>query len=349
MTRFQLDKLQYWQPPSTWQRVSSIDAHTGGEPLRIYLDGYPEIPGASISDKQRYCREHLDQLRTATVWEPRGHADMYGCIVTDATTPAADFGVIFTHNEGYSSMCGHGIIAVTTAMLETGAVPMQAPETPLLIDSPAGLIRAFARIDGGRVSSVYFHNVPSYVVELDACVEVPGLGQVRYDLAFGGAYYAYVDAAVLGVDTGSDNAAQLIASGRAIKQAVMASRAIEHPHDSTLSFLYGTIFIDQSRDSAADSRNVCIFADGELDRSPTGTGVSGRAAIHHARGELGVGDSIVIESIVGSRFRTCVHQTVDYAGRVAIIPEVEGQAFLTGRHDFFIDPADPFAHGFLIR
>ncbi|WP_116367925.1 proline racemase family protein [Parahaliea mediterranea] len=338
-----------WQPPADWRRVRCLDAHTGGEPLRIYLDGYGDIPGTSILDKQAHCREQLDTLRRATVWEPRGHADMYGCIVTEATTPDGDFGVIFTHNEGYSSMCGHGIIAATTALLDTGVLPMQAPQTCLRIDSPAGRITAYARIEQNRVASVYFHNVPSYVVELDAEVAVPGLGTVRYDLAFGGAYYAYVDARELGLDTGPDNAAALIAAGRAIKQAVMDSRPIQHPEDAALGFLYGTIFIDAPRGEGADSRNVCIFADGELDRSPTGTGVSGRVAIHHARGELACGESLQIESIIGSRFRAAVHSTLDYCGHAAIVPEVEGQAHITGRHEFLIDPADPLAHGFFIR
>ncbi len=345
----ELDKMREWQAPPHWQRLSCLDAHTGGEPLRIYLDGYGDIPGATISDKQRYCREHLDHLRTATVWEPRGHADMYGCIITGAVTEDGDFGVIFTHNEGYSSMCGHGIIAVTTALLETGAIAMQAPETCLRIDSPAGRITAWARIEDAEVRSVRFHNVPSYVVELDATVEVPGLGSVAYDLAFGGAYYAFVDARRIGLDTGPDNAAELIRLGRAIKRAVMAARDITHPQDPALSFLYGTIFTDAPRSDGADSRNVCIFADGELDRSPTGTGVSARAAIHHARGELKTGDSMLIESIIGSRFRTTVHAETKYAGVDAIIPEVEGAAFITGRQDFFIDPNDPLKHGFFIR
>ncbi len=344
-----LKHTRHWQPPANWLRLTCLDAHTGGEPLRIYLDGYGDIPGASITDKQRYCREHLDHLRTATVWEPRGHADMYGCIITEAVTEDGDFGVIFTHNEGYSSMCGHGIIAVTTALLETGAIASAAPETCLRIDSPAGRVTAWARVKEGKVSSVRFHNVPSYVVELDAQVTVPGLGEISYDLAFGGAYYAFVDARSIGLDTAPDNAPELIRQGRAIKEAVIDSRAIEHPEDPALSFLYGTIFIDAPRTDGADSRNVCIFADGELDRSPTGTGVSARAAIHHARSQLGEGQSMVIESIVGSSFRTAVHSATTYFGHAAIIPEVEGQAFITGRQEFFIDPADPFAHGFFIR
>ncbi|TXS93844.1 proline racemase [Parahaliea maris] len=349
MQQQQLDKALGWEPPANWLRVRTLDAHTGGEPLRIYLDGYGQIPGAAILEKQAYCRENLDHLRRATVWEPRGHADMYGCIVTEPTTGDGDLGVIFTHNEGYSSMCGHGIIAVTTALLETGALPAQSPETCLRIDSPAGRITAYARMEGQRVASVYFHNVPSYVVELDASVPVPGMGEVRYDLAFGGAYYAFVDAREIGLDTGPDNAAALIHAGRAIKQAVVDSRVIEHPEDSALGFLYGTIFIDSARSELAGSRNVCIFADGELDRSPTGTGVSARAAIHHARGELKPGDSMVVESIIGSRFRTAVHSELTYCGHPAVIPEVEGQAYITGRQEFLVNPDDPFAHGFFIR
>lgn len=344
-----LKKLNNWDAPDNWLKIHSIDAHTGGEPLRIFIDGFPELKGATVLERRRYCWDHFDSLRTATMWEPRGHADMYGCIITPPSLPGSDFGVIFTHNEGYSSMCGHGIIAVTTVALETGLFPMQTPETCLKIDSPAGLITAYARIENEHVKSVYFHNVPSYVVELDAQVDVPGIGLVKYDLAFGGAYYAYVNAANIPISTARGNVNQLIDYGRKIKQAVMQSRTIQHPFDEDLSFLYGTIFIDAAETPGIDSRNVCIFADGEVDRSPTGTGVSARAAIHYLRGELKLGKSMSIESIVNSVFRVTPLQEVLFGEHKAVISEVEGRAFITGRHEFWIDPEDPFREGFILR
>ncbi|MGD8398092.1 MAG: proline racemase family protein, partial [Anaerolineae bacterium] len=282
------ERMGSWEPPEDWRRITTLDMHTAGEPFRVITGGYPELPGDTILARRRYARQHLDHLRTALMWEPRGHADMYGCIVTPPVTPKADIGVLFMHNEGYSTMCGHGIIAIAKAVLETGLLPMVAPETVVRIDSPAGLITAYAAVEGGRVTRVRFHNVPSFVVALDETVDVPGLGAVRYDLAFGGAFYAYVRAADAGVTCTPGDFRALIEAGVAIKQAVVASRPIVHPFEADLSLLYGTIFVGPAHDAAHHSRNVCIFADGEVDRCPTGTGVSGRLAIHHARGEVAI-------------------------------------------------------------
>jgi len=344
-----LDKLRNWSPPDSWTTISTIDAHTGGEPLRIILDGFPDIQASSILELRRVVRDQYDHLRTALMFEPRGHADMYGCLVTPPMTSEADFGVLFMHNEGYSSMCGHGIIAVTTAMVESGAIEPSDPETEVRIDTPSGLVTAFAISEGGRVQSVRFHNVPSFVVDLDNELEVPGVGPVTYDLAFGGAFYAYVQAEPLGLELTVSSARELIHKGMLIKNAVMQSREIEHPFEPDLSFLYGTIFIGPPLSSDADSRNVCIFAEGEVDRSPTGTGVSGRVAIHHARGELEVGRSMTIESIVGSRFGARVVEETRFGSHQAIIPEVTGSASITGKHEFVVDPDDPLGQGFIIR
>ncbi len=338
-----------WQPPREWIKMTTIDAHTGGEPFRVITGGLPELPGDTILERRRYMRDHLDYLRTALMWEPRGHADMYGCIVTPPETADADFGVLFLHNEGYSTMCGHGIIAMTTIALETGLVPVKVPETTVKIDTPAGPVTAHARITDGRVGSVYFHNVPSFVLALDETVEVPGLGSVSYDIAFGGAFYAFVDALRLGLRTQPEAFAELVAKGMAIKRAITAQRTISHPFESDLSFLYGTIFTGPSRSEGAHSSNVCIFAEGEVDRSPTGTGVSARLALHFARGEIGLGQPFTVESIIGSRFTGRVIEEKTFGPHAAVIPEVEGAAHITGRHEFLIDPADPYKNGFILR
>lgn len=338
-----------WTPPADWQRITTIDAHTAGEPFRVITGGLPALPGATILARRRYAQEHLDTLRTALMWEPRGHADMYGCIVTPPVTAGADLGVLFLHNEGYSTMCGHGIIGLVTVALETSMVPRQSPVTTLRIDTPAGLVTAHGRLDGERVTSVAFHNVPSFVADLDQEVEVSGLGTVVYDLAYGGAFYAYVDAAPLGLDLQPRAYRRLIEAGRAIKQAVMAARTIAHPYEADLGFLYGVIFTGAAEADDAHSRHVCVFADGEVDRSPTGTGVSGRLAILHARGQIVTCQPIVIESILGSRFRGRVVEATTFGPHEAVIPEVEGSAHITGRHEFLIDPEDPLRHGFLLR
>ncbi|MBI9087470.1 MAG: proline racemase family protein [Desulfobacterales bacterium] len=343
------EKMRDWRPPENWLRITTIDAHTEGEPFRVITGGLPDLPGATILARRRYMRENLDHLRTALMWEPRGHADMYGCIVTPPVSAGADFGVLFLHNEGYSSMCGHGIIGITTVAVETGMVPKTEPETTVRIDAPAGLVTAHARVRDGKVQSVRFHNVPSFVLAADETVDVPGLGSIRYDIAYGGAFYAYVQAQDAGVTTTAEDFPALVEKGMAIKRAVMDSRSIPHPFEEDLSFLYGTIFIGPPRGAGVHSSNVCIFAEGEVDRSPTGTGVSGRLALHYARGEIALGESIEIESIIGSRFSGKVVETTRFGPYNAVIPEVKGRAFLTGRHEFFIDPDDPLQKGFVLR
>jgi len=338
-----------WQPPDGQHRITTIDAHTAGEPLRVILSGYPELEGSTILQRRRSAQEYHDALRTALMWEPRGHADMYGCLIVPPETEGADFGVLFLHNEGYSTMCGHGIIAVTTVVLETGMLPVTGPETEVRIDTPAGLVVARGHVENGRVTSVAFTNVPSFVLLADQTVQAPGLGTVRYDVAFGGAFYAFVDATEVGVTLGPESFQQLIDKGMAIKRAVMSAGGITHPFKEDLSFLYGTIFTGVPLSDGADSRNVCIFAEGEVDRSPTGTGVSARAAIHRARGELAEGEEMVIESIIGSRFKVRVLSESEFGTFPAVIPEVEGSASITGRHEFVIDPGDPLRDGFILR
>ena len=344
-----LEKMRDWEPPEDWLRITTIDCHTAGEPLRVITGGYPDLPGDTILARRRYAQEHLDHLRTALMWEPRGHADMYGCILTPPVSPEADIGVLFMHNEGYSTMCGHGIIGVAKVTLETGLLPMTEPETTIRIDTPAGLVTAHARVAEGHVQSVYFHNVPSFVLALDEAVEVPGLGRVRYDLAFGGAFYAYVQAEEVGLTCVPEDFRAFIEKGLAIKRAIVASRPITHPFEEDLSFLYGPIFIGPPLEEGSHSRNVCVFAEGEVDRCPTGTGISGRLAIHHARGELEVGEPIVVESIIGTRFSGRIVETTTCGPYPAVIPEVEGAAHITGRHEFLLDPDDPLRRGFILR
>ena len=344
-----LDSAGRWRPPDDRTKIITIDAHTEGEPLRVIIGGFPALTGKTILERRRFAKENFDYLRTALMWEPRGHADMYGCIVTPPVTAGANFGVLFLHNEGFSTMCGHGIIAVTRVAVETGMVARVEPVTIVNIDTPAGLVTAHARLNGNNVTSVCFHNVPAFVLTTDRSVEVPGLGQVKYDLAFGGAFYAFVQAEPLGLSLTPENFRPLIEKGMTIKRAIMKSETIEHPFEKDLNFLYGTIFIGSPIGMDADSRNVCIFAEGEVDRSPTGTGVSARLALHHLRGEIEINQPLVIESIIGSRFTGRVVSQTNFGPHRAIIPEVEGRAFITGRHEFYIDPDDPLCNGFILR
>jgi trans-L-3-hydroxyproline dehydratase len=335
--------LSDWRPPDHWTRITTIDMHTGGEPLRVVVAGLPPIEGRTVLEKRRYFRDQYDHLRTGLMWEPRGHADMYGAVITPSAD--ADFDVFFIHNEGYSTMCGHAIIALTKLAVETGLVS----KNEIAINVPAGRIHARATVVDGQVGEASFQNVPSFVYLREQQVEVAGLGLVDFDVAYGGAFYAFVSAPALGLKLEPGNFNRLVECGRLIKQAVMATVTIKHPFEDDLSFLYGTIFVAPAHDPAHHSRNVCIFADGELDRSATGSGVSARAALHYAAGEIGLNEGITIESILGSTMSVKVAGVTSFGSHEAIIPEVSGTASITGRHDFYFDPADAFRTGFIFR
>jgi trans-L-3-hydroxyproline dehydratase len=338
------------ESPAEWTKIRTIDMHTGGEPLRVILDGLPKLEGNNVLEYRRYVKENYDYLRRALMFEPRGHADMYGCILLPPNSIYSNFGILFLHNEGYSTMCGHAVIAITKLAVEMGWVEKNNPTTKVVIDAPCGKIESFANIENGNVTSVYFYGVPSFVVKLDQKLDVPGIGEIEYDLAYGGAYYAYVDADKYGISLSMDNCSDLIEKGMAIKRAVISNgNSIKHPYEADLSYLYGTIFIGESSAIGVDSKNVCVFADGEVDRSPTGSGVSGRMAIHYKRKQLTINQEMIIESIIGTTFKGSVERKEKYGEYDAVIPKVEGDAFITGSNEFLIDPKDPLKHGFILR
>ena len=348
LDRFQTSKT--FEPPANWHKIKTIDMHTGGEPLRVIVDGFPKLEGNSVLEYRNFVKENYDYLRKALMHEPRGHADMYGCILLPPNDDDGDFGILFLHNEGYSTMCGHAVIAISVLAVEMGWVDKIAPETHIKIDAPCGRIHSFVKIKNDKIESVYFHCVPSFVVVLDEEVEVEGLGKVKYDLAYGGAFYAYVNSDELGIPLIQKNYSLLIQKGMDIKRAVMKSNSqIKHPFEEDLSFLYGTIFIGGPVSEGIDSRNVCIFAEGEVDRCPTGSGVSGRMPIHFLRNEIQIGETMTVESITGSVFKGSVVRREKYGDFDAVIPQVEGTAYITGQHEFLIDSEDPFKFGFFLR
>ena len=344
-----INKLKNWNPPDGWIEIQTIDSHTEGEPLRIILSGYPALKGKTLLEKRTNARRFHDELRKALIWEPRGHRDMYGAIIVEPDTPDADFGVIFIHNEGYSTGCGHAVIALTKVFVETGLISMNEPETEVKMDVPSGFIKSYAKVKNGQVTGVRFENVPSFVQSLDTEIDVPGIGKINYDLAFGGAFYAFVDVAQLGLNCTSKYQNQLIETGIKIKHAVMDSVKMVHPLEPDMNFLYGTIFTGVSKNPNHHSRNVCIFAEGEVDRSPTGTGVSARAAILYAKDEIKTGESIIIESIIDSTFSVKVVETTTFGNYDAVIPEVSGNAYITGKNTFWINPEDPLKDGFILK
>ncbi len=336
--------------PPDWLQIDTIDMHTGGEPLRIISKGWPSIPGSTVLSKRNFVAKHQDHLRKLIMWEPRGHADMYGCLITEPNDAEADFGVIFMHNAGYSTMCGHAVIALGKLAVELGWVPKTPPEAKVVIDAPCGRVSVWVALNESlQVESIRFHGVPSFVLAQDLTCKLDHT-EINYHLAYGGAFYAYVEASEVGLRLIPENYNRLIRMGRMIKQAIIRDEVpIAHPFESDLSFLYGVIFIEQSDRGRLFSRNVCVFADGEVDRCPTGSGVSGRLPLHYAQGLLGINEEMVVESITGSTFKGSIEKVTQFGPYQAVIPEVKGKAFITGKHTFVLNPKDPFPTGFFLR
>ncbi len=325
--------------------VSTVDYHAGGEPFRIVSGGVSPLRGATILDKRRDAAGRLDHIRRLLVNEPRGHADMYGCFVTLPDDDGADLGVVFFHNEGYSTACGHGTIALVTWALESGLLQLEEPETRVVVDVPSGRLECVARCPGARVESVRFRNVPAFVLASD--LRVSG---ISLDVAYGGAFYACVDAPLHGLAIEPPRLPELIGLQRRLRPAVEAGLDVVHPLEPELRGLYGVIFFqDEPGDGVRTQRNVTIFADGEVDRSPCGSGTSARLAVLCARGELAIGGELRHLSIVDSEFRGRIVGETDVAGRPAVITDVEGSAHLTGYHQFVLEHDDPLGTGFLLR
>ena len=328
--------------------IRTIDAHTAGEPLRLIVEGFPAVQGRTILEKRAWVEEHCDHLRTALMLEPRGHADMYGALLTEPERPDSDAGVLFMHNQGYSTMCGHGVIAVVTLALEHGLiVPRRANE--LVLDSPAGAIQAFAQLsradDRTRVTSVSFRNVPSFVLRAGVPVRL-GSRTVPADIAFGGAFYAIVDSEAAGIPIASERIEDLRRAGMAIKHELESKLTIEHPEEPRLHGIYGTIFTGPASSPDVDLKNVTIFADAEVDRSPCGTGTCAVMAVLSAMGLLAPEQTFTHESIIGTRFRGRVERESTVGSLPAIVPQLAGEAFMTGSHTFVIDDQDPLRYGF---
>lgn len=332
-----------------FNKIKTIEMHTGGEPVRIITEGYPQLKG-SILDIRNTLKTDYDHLRKAIMWEPRGHADMYGLLVVPPQRFDSDFGVIFMHNEGYSTMCGHATLAISNCAAQLKWIDLKDPETIIKIDAPCGQLTSYIKSEAGKATDIAFENVPSFVVELDALVNHSSYGEIIYDLAYGGAFYGYVDVNQLGLKVEKSNYRKFIELGIELKKSIIESNdKIIHPFEPDLSFLYGIIFTESLEHELIHSRNVCVFADGEVDRCATGSGVSGRAAIHHARNELKIGEEILIESIIGSELKVQVQSTCKYGPYEAVIPKVSGTSHFIGKHEFWLDETDPLNGGFLLR
>jgi proline racemase len=320
--------------------VETVDYHTAGEPFRIVTGGAPPLEGRTILEKRRFAAERCDDIRRLLVFEPRGHADMYGCFVTEPEDQGADLGVVFFHNAGYSTACGHGTIALVTWALESGLLVREGPEASVVVDVPSGRLETRARVVGSRVESVRFRNVPAFVAGRG--LAAAGL---LVDVAFGGAFYACVEAGSAGLTVDAANVPRFIELGRRLKRDLESQRKFAHPLESELRDVYGVIFWQEESSEEAElvQTNVTVFADGEVDRSPCGSGTSARLALLDTDREL------LHRSVIGTEFRARIVGRTDVAGVPAVVTEVEGSAHYTGRHEFVLDPADPLGAGFLLR
>ena len=327
--------------------IAAVDSHTEGMPTRVVVGGVAPIPGDTMLERRDHFARELDDLRLLLMREPRGHGAMSGAILQPATRPDADWGVLFIEVSGLLPMCGHGTIGVATVLVETGMVEVREPETVVRLDTPAGLVEARVAVEDGRARSVTLRNVPSFLHARDRAVDVPGLGRVVYDMAFGGNFYALLPAASVGLEVDPARADELIEAGLAIIAAIDAADRPVHPEDARMAGCKHVVLHADGRDGA-DARAATAIHPGWLDRSPCGTGTSARLAQLHARGALAVGEAFVNESVIGTRFTGRVAGETTVGGRPAIVPEITGRAWITGMGQYLLDAEDPFPAGFAL-
>jgi len=326
--------------------IHAVDSHTMGEPTRIVIGGIPKIPGETMVAKKEYLEKNLDHLRTALMLEPRGHSDMFGSIITEPCLKEADFGIIFMDCGGYLNMCGHGSIGAMTVAVETGMVEPVEPITHIRMDTPAGLIRGEVKVEHGRAREVSIVNVPSFMYRAGVPIDVPKIGSIPVDIAFGGSFFILVAAERLGLEVTPAHLPELRALGMLIRDIVNRTVPLQHPtldhiRSADLVEIYG-----KPTNPAARYKNVVIFGHGNVDRSPCGTGTSAKMAALHSAGHLRVGEEFVYESILGTLFRGRILEELKVGGLDAISPQITGSAFITGFNHFVIDEEDPLRYGF---
>ena len=330
--------------------IQTVEMHTGGEPLRIITDGVPVPDGRTLLEKRAYLRDHADQYRRFLMFEPRGHKDMYGALLVPPDHPDADLAVIFMHNEGYSTMCGHAIMALGRYALDYGLLVKEDEETPVNIQCPCGLVRAYVKTENGVTGAVRFESVPAFAYKLNQFVETREYGPVELDIGYGGAFYAILDAATLGLDVRMSRTRDLVAAATHVSDAVKTQIPITHPEEEDLGYLYGTILTDGGTGQGdSPSANICIFADEQVDRSPTGSGVTARMALAAARKEVKPGEACEFESVTGAIFSGKIASETKVGPYSAVTVEVAGRAYYSGTAEFTFEEDDPLGGGFLLR
>jgi proline racemase len=327
--------------------IETTDYHTAGGPFRIVPGFSDRLRGRTVLDKQRCARDELDHVRRVLTHEPRGHLAMDGAFVTEPVDSGGNFGLVFFEAGGYSSACGHGTIAAVTWALETGLVKPSGPVSSVVVDVPSGRIQATAAVEDGRVRSVSFENVASFVVSEQLAIET-SRGPLEAAIGFGGAFYVSIDAAQLGGELSPRALPELVALSREVKANLPGEEALSHPDDARIAGIYGVTFFLDAGDGPLTQRNVTVFGDGVVDRSPCGSGTSARLALLHRAGRLKVGEWMVSRSVIGTQFRASIARVTEVGAQPAVIPVLEGSAYVTGFHEFVLRADDPLPEGFLL-
>ena len=326
--------------------ITAIDTHTEGNPERVVTGGIPSIPGKTMLEKSKYARDNLDDLRSLLVHEPRGHSNMYAALLVPPTLEEADIGVLYLEPGGYVTMCGHGTIAVCTVLIETGIIEARGPETDIALDTPAGLVRARITVKDGRAEAVTLRNVPSFLYKKDIELEVSGVGLLKMDIAYGGNFYAIVEVERVGLELKTENINQLISVGTQIWQTVNERVEIHHPLEPQIDCINYVEFCAPATHPKATLKNAVVVPPAGMDRSPCGTGTCAKMATLYSKGELGLKEKFVHESIIGTLFYGELLAETKVGPYVAVVPTIRGSAYITGIHQFLVDPNDPFPEGF---
>lgn len=324
----------------------TIDTHTGGEPTRNVIGGIPFIPGSTMEEKMLYMRDHKDWVRRTLTYEPRGNDVMSGTVITPPCDSRADLGVLFFEVGGWMPMCGHDTIGVATALIESGMVEVSEPETSIILDTAAGLVALTIKVEDGSAKSVTFTNAPAMVLKQDVSIQSPKYGEIKLDIAYGGNIYAILPASTVGLSLNPENNSVIIEVGNHIKKLVNKQVSVVHPELTFMDHVTHVEFYENPSDPGKAIRNAVVIPPGAIDRSPCGTGTSAKLAVLYAKGLLQINELFIHESIIGSRFQCRIIDTTVVAGIPSVIPEITGQAHITGIHTYVIDPDDPFPNGF---
>jgi proline racemase len=326
--------------------ITAIDTHTEGNPERVVTGGIPSISGKTMLEKSKYVRDHMDYLRTMLVHEPRGHSNMYAALLVPPTVDQADIGVLYLEPGGYVTMCGHGTIGICSVLVETGIIEAREPETEIVLDTPAGLVRAKVAVKNGRAESVTIRNVPSFLYKADIELDVPDVGHVKLDIAYGGNFYAILEADSVGLEVTTENANEIIAMGAKIWQTVNEQVEIHHPLEPQIDCINYVEFCAPAIHPKATLRNAVVVPPAGMDRSPCGTGTSAKMATLYTKGQLQLNEEFVHESIIGTLFFCQLIEETKIGEYQAVVPTIRGSAYITGIHQFVVDERDPFPGGF---